>query len=90
MQSMWLRALPAKEQEQKTNTKGNKMLFGLYTMCEFNGEAPEPEGTVLYNELPPKIGTEVVLSDKKVWIVTEFQEYNSTVYVKLKQEREQK
>lgn len=65
------------------------MIFGLYTICEFGGnDAPEPEGTVIYNELPPKIGTEVVLSDKKTWIVTRFEKYNSTVYVKLKQEQE--
>lgn len=66
------------------------MIFGLYTICEFGGCAPEPEGTVFYKELPPKIDTEVILSDKKVWIVTRFEEYNSTVYVKLKQESERK
>lgn len=67
-----------------------KMIFGLYTICEFNNgiDAPEPEGTVIYNELPPKIGAEVVLSGGKTWIVTRFEEYNSTVYVKLKQEQE--
>lgn len=64
------------------------MKFGLYTICEFDDCAPEPEGTVIYDELPPKIGTEVVLSDKKVWIVTKFEEYNSTVCVKLKQEQD--
>lgn len=62
------------------------MKFGLYTICEFDDDAPEPEGTVIYDELPPKIGTEVILSDKKVWIVTNFEEYNLTVYVKLKEE----
>ena len=61
------------------------MKFGLYTICEFDDYAPEPEGTVIYDELPPKIGTEVVLSDKKVWIVTSFDEQYSTVYVKLKE-----
>ena len=70
--------------------KGTKMRFGLYTVCELDDEAPEPEGTVFYDELPPKIGTEIVLSDKKIWIVTKFEEYNSTVYVKLKKpEQEQ-
>jgi len=64
------------------------MKFGLYTICELDDEAPEPEGTIFYDELPPKIGTEVVLSDNKVWIVTQFREYNSTVYVKLKQEQD--
>ncbi len=64
------------------------MKFGLYTICEFGDFAPEPEGTVIYDELPPKIGTEVVLSDKKIWIVTRFEEYNSTVYVKAKTEKE--
>lgn len=60
------------------------MQFGLYTICE-GDFAPEPEGTVIYDELPPKIGTEVLLSDKKIWIVTRFEEYNSTVYVKAKE-----
>ena len=32
------------------------MKFGLYTICEFDDDAPEAEGTVIYDELPPKIG----------------------------------
>ena len=64
------------------------MKFGLYTICEFSDDAPEPEGTVIYDELPPKIGTEIELSDKKIWIVTRFEEYNSTVYVKAKDKLE--
>ena len=60
------------------------MKFGLYTICEFDDDAPEPEGIVIYDELPPKIGTEVVLCDKKIWIVTRYEEYNSTVYVSQK------
>ena len=64
------------------------MKFGLYTICEFGDFAPEPEGTVIYDELPPKIDTEVILSDKKPWIVTRFEEYNSTVYVITKEQYE--
>lgn len=65
------------------------MKFGLYTICEFANDAPEPEGTVIYDELPPKIGTEVVLSCGKTWIVTRFTEYNSTVYVKIKENQDE-
>lgn len=58
------------------------MKFGLYTICEFGDSAPEPEGTVIYDELPPKVGTEVILSDKETWVVVRYEKYNSTVYVK--------
>lgn len=48
-----------------------KMSYGLYVICDLEDEAPEPEGMVIFNTLHPPIGTEVVLSDKKTWIVTE-------------------
>lgn len=61
------------------------MKFGLYTICEFDNEAPEPEGIVLYNKMMPDIGTEVTLSDGNVWVVTCFNESIAQVYVKLKE-----
>ncbi len=96
-----LRALP-KEEKQRFYRWVNRFLqklwkelyeekipmkFGLYTVCEFGDYAPEPEGTVIYDKLPPDIGTEVVLSDGKVWVVVRFEEYNSTVYVQPKKEK---
>jgi hypothetical protein len=58
------------------------MKFGLYTMCYYDNDAPEPEGTVLYDKLPPDVGTKIKLCDGEVWVVTEFTEHDSTVHVK--------
>jgi hypothetical protein len=59
--------------------------FGLYTICRYDDGFEEPEGTVIYDELPPKIGTEVVLCDKRTWIVTEIDKEYSKVYVARKE-----
>ncbi len=49
---------------------GRRIKIGLGVMCEYDDDAPEPEGTVIFDSFP-KIGDEVMLpSDGKVWIVT--------------------
>lgn len=54
-----------------------KVKIGLGVMCEFDDEAPEPEGTVIFNKWP-KVGDEIVLpSDGKVWIITKIKEHDS-------------
>ena len=60
------------------------MKFGLYTICQYENDAPEPEGVVIYDKLPPDIGTEVVLSCGKVWVVSSVDREYSKVYVKRK------
>lgn len=51
-----------------------KVRIGLGVMCEYDNDAPEPEGTVIFNDWP-KVGDEVVLpSDGKVWIITRIEE----------------
>lgn len=49
---------------------GRRIKIGLGVMCEYDDDAPEPEGTVIFDCFP-KIGDEVILpSDGKVWVVT--------------------
>lgn len=53
------------------------MKFGLGVMCEYPDDAPEPEGTVIFNGMP-KVGDKVVLpSDNKTWTVIRIDEYGS-------------
>ncbi len=56
------------------------MKFGLWTVCEYDNDAPEPEGLVLYDTLPEP-GTVVTLSDKKEWVVKRFDKAFAVVYV---------
>lgn len=41
----------------------------MLVMCEYDDGFQEPEGTVIFDSLHPPIGTKVILSDKKEWIV---------------------
>ncbi len=53
-----------------------KVKIGLGVMCEYENNAPEPEGTVIFNGWP-KVGDEVILpSDGKVWVITRIREYD--------------
>ena len=51
------------------------MKFGILVMCRCrDGEMKgfmEPEGTVLFDQLHPPIGTKVTLCDKRVWTVVQ-------------------
>ena len=62
------------------------MRIGLGVMCEYENDAPEPEGTVIFDGWP-KVGDEVVLpSDGKTWVITGFSEHGAyPVIVKMKQ-----
>ncbi len=51
----------------------------LNVMCEFDDEAPEPEGTVLFRGTP-KVGDEVKLSDGLIWVVTRVSEEDYCSY----------
>lgn len=60
------------------------MKFGLGIMCVFEDEAPEAEGTVIFDGCP-KVGDTAVLSDGHVWEVVSFDERDTDLYpVKMK------
>ncbi len=63
-----------------------KTKVGLGVMCEYDDDAPEPEGTVFFNSWP-KVGDEVVLpSDGKTWFITRIREHDSyPVIVRMKE-----
>ncbi len=63
------------------------MKFGIGVMCCFDDEAPEPEGTVLF-EGWPKVDDEVVLCDGNIWIIIEIDDENGSSYpVKVKRKK---
>ncbi len=54
-----------------------KVKIGLGVMCEYENDAPEPEGTVIFDGWP-RVGDEVILpSDGKVWVITRIRKYGS-------------
>ncbi|KKL64488.1 hypothetical protein LCGC14_2164540 [marine sediment metagenome] len=63
------------------------MKFGFGVMCEYPDDAPEAEGTVLFDGMP-KVGDEVTLpSNGKVWIIVRINNYGSyPIIVKRKDE----
>lgn len=52
------------------------MIYGIYVICHYENDAPEPEGVVLFDR-PPKIGDRKILCDGKTWEVFEVNENGS-------------
>lgn len=46
------------------------MKFGRTVYCVFNDGFTEPEDIVVFDEISPKIGSLVKLSDGKIWTIT--------------------
>jgi hypothetical protein len=59
--------------EELKKKKGNNinMKFGYLVMCRADDGFMEPEGTVLFDDINPKIGTQVKLCDGRLWKVVE-------------------